>query len=186
MSETLALTQAERIYLVNKLELTKEKLTGAIKDLSTAQLEYKPTPENWNINEILEHIALAENGIWQAVKQGLPNPPDATRRHEVTITDDDLYEKISSREHKRTSPDVIKPTGKFATAEAALALFTKKRNTTIEYVKTTEDDLRNRYWKHPATGLIDLYQTIIFIAAHSNRHIEQILEVKQGEGFMKQ
>lgn len=179
------LTDIEKNYAADKLETTKEKLYSELRSLSPEQLTYKHTPEIWSIAETMEHIALAENGIWQAVKQGLTKEADESRRNEVQITDEAVYSRTSSRNFKAVSPEVIKPVGKFADAETALAFFTKRRNATIEYVQTTTDDLRNRYWKHPFAGIIDLYQTIIFLAAHSDRHIEQIIELKKNEDFPK-
>ena len=60
----------DKTYATEKLEITKEKLFSELNGLSQAQLAFKPNAETWNINEILEHTALAENGIWQAVRQG--------------------------------------------------------------------------------------------------------------------
>ena len=68
--------------------------------------------------------------------------------------------------------------------EEALASFMKNREKLIEYVKSTNEDLRN----HVATlpfGMIDSYQFVLFIAAHSNRHTQQIIEVKADPNYPK-
>ena len=186
MGNATVLTAVERAYAAGKLETTKEKLSAELEGLTQAQLTFKPNPENWNISEILEHTALGENGIWQAIRQGLATEPDPSRRAEVKATDEEVYNRTSSRNVKATSPEVIKPVGKFPSAEAAIAFFNKRRNATTDYVNTTEDDLRNRYWKHPSAGVLDLYQTILFIAGHSERHTAQIIEIKQHQAFPQQ
>ncbi|HRI19530.1 MAG TPA: DinB family protein [Panacibacter sp.] len=180
------LSDIEKTYATGKLENTREKLSDELNGLSETQLTYKPDAEIWSITEIMEHIALAENGIWQAVRQGLTKDTDESRRNEILLTDEAVYSRTASRNFKAISPEVIKPAGKFSNAEAALAFFTKRRNASIEYVNTTEDDLRNRYWRHPFAGLIDLYQTILFIAGHCARHTAQITELKQSAGFPQQ
>lgn len=180
------LSNIERKYAIEKLEITKEKLNNGLQSLSENQLAYKPSAEIWNVNEILEHIALGENGIWQAVRQGLTKDADESRRIEVLVTDETVYNRTASRSTKLISPEVIKPVGKFSNAEAALAFFNKRRDATIDYVKSTQDDLRNRYWKHPTAGVIDLFQTILFIAGHSERHTAQITELKQHQAFPQQ
>ena len=186
MNNATVLTASERDYAAEKLENTREKLLNQLETLNEAQLAFKPNSETWNINEILEHTALAENGIWQAVRQGLAQEPDSSRREEVKMTDEEVYNRTASRNVKANSPEVIKPVGKFPNTEAALAFFTKRRNTTIDYIKSMEDDLRNRYWKHPFAGVMDLYQTILFIAGHSERHTAQITELKQHADFPQQ
>ncbi len=176
----------ENNFAFNQLETTREKLINELHALSDGQLAYKSSPATWSINEILEHVALAENGIWQAVRQGLAADADPARRAEIKMTDEEVYNKTASRNYKANSPEVIKPVGKFPDAAAALAFFIKRRNPTIEYISTTQDDLRNRFWNHPFAGTMDLYQTIVFIAGHSERHIAQIAELKQQDGFPKE
>jgi len=63
--------------------------------------------------------------------------------------------------------------------------FVKARRSTIDYVSTTQDDLLNHFWQHPATGTIDLYQSILLISAHAQRHILQIEEIKASANFPK-
>jgi hypothetical protein len=62
----------------------------------------------------------------------------------------------------------------------------EKRQATIEYIKTTQNDLRNHFWKHPATGVVDLYQTLILMSAHLERHTAQIEEIKSAKRFPNQ
>jgi hypothetical protein len=80
---------------------------------------------------------------------------------------------------------MIKPTGKFPDARQAESAFEKSRATTIGFVEQNNRNLKERYWYHPATGTIDLYLTIVLIAAHSERHFLQIEEVKQHPAFPK-
>ena len=61
--------------------------------------------------------------------------------------------------------------------------FKKQRLKTIEYIKTTNDDLRNHFWKHRLTGTIDLYQTILLMSAHLERHLAQIEQIKKTAAF---
>jgi hypothetical protein len=54
----------------------------------------------------------------------------------------------------------------------------------IQYVKTTDADMRNHVVTFPP-GSFDSYQMILFIASHSNRHTQQIEEVKADPNFPK-
>lgn len=66
-----------------------------------------------------------------------------------------------------------------------MASFSKDRDKLIGYVATTNDDLRDRVNQLPV-GVYDSYQMILFIGAHSNRHMQQINEVKADPAFPKQ
>ena len=59
------------------------------------------------------------------------------------------------------------------------------RGKLIDYVKNTDADLRNHVAILPF-GSFDCYQMILFIAAHSNRHTQQIEEVKADANFPKE
>jgi len=53
----------------------------------------------------------------------------------------------------------------------------------IEFVKTTDQDLRNHFVKHLAFGTIDSYQWILIVAAHCERHTLQIREIMASGSF---
>ena len=54
------------------------------------------------------------------------------------------------------------------------------------YKRQTQDPLREHFFKHPVLGDLDAYQWILLISAHTERHVNQILEVKASPGFPKQ
>ena len=66
----------------------------------------------------------------------------------------------------------------------ALSSFYDSRKMLKEFVTTTNDDLRDHVVVLPF-GSFDSYQMILFIAAHSNRHTQQIEEVKADPNFPK-
>jgi hypothetical protein len=51
-------------------------------------------------------------------------------------------------------------------------------------VNSTQDDLRNHVLELPP-GTRDAYQVVLMIGAHSNRHTQQIEEVKSNPDFPK-
>src|SRR5436309_163468 len=74
-----------------------------------------------------------------------------------------------------------------ADRDKAMQQFIASRAHTIEYIKTTKDDLRDHFFDHPvpAIGTLDAYQWIMLISGHSRRHTLQILEVKADPNFPK-
>ena len=47
------------------LQQTRDGVVAATKGLSEAQLKFKAGPDRWSVAEVLEHIALAEDFIFQ-------------------------------------------------------------------------------------------------------------------------
>ena len=59
----------------------------------------------------------------------------------------------------------------------------KRRGAMLEFVRATDEDLRGRQFKG---GQMDLYQWLLMISTHGQRHILQIREVKASPGFPKE
>lgn len=177
------LSAEERAAAVALLTQTRADILQSVRDLSAAQLAYRTAPERWSIAECLEHIALAEAGIFQMQQGAMQAPVDPARRAEIKVTDAQVVQILTNRRGKAQSPEILKPTGRFPSSEAALQFFSAQRDKTLGYVRAVTDDLRVHYWQHPATGLIDAYQTLLLLAAHSERHRLQMEEVKASPGF---
>ena len=95
-----------------------------------------------------------------------------------------LVAGVQDRSQKATAPEPIVPAGKFATPQEAAREFTKRRDHSIEYVKTTQDDLRVHVADGPA-GKMDAYQFLLLMASHSARHTAQIREVEANPAYPK-
>jgi hypothetical protein len=90
---------------------------------------------------------------------------------------------ITNRSQKFTAPPQIQPNGRWRSAKELISEFDKEREKTVSYVKTTDVDLRAHFGENPLFGMIDGYQWIIFLNAHTNRHLLQIEEIKKDAGF---
>jgi hypothetical protein len=178
------LTDAERKQAIQLLEETKEALIRKVSGLSSEQLNFKPDANTWSVAECVEHIAISENNIFGFCQMSLQQPADPSKRSEVKMTDEAIVKMIADRTSKVKTQEAFEPSGKFGSFESTLTEFKTKRDSNINYVKTTADDLRNHYNDFPF-GKIDAFQTILFMAAHSKRHVDQIDEVMKNPKFPK-
>lgn len=181
-NDFVTLTEAERTYASNLLVETKENLLKKVNGLTAEQLNFKAEEKNWSVAECVEHIAISENNIFGFCQMALQQPADPSKRSEVKMTDEAIVKMIADRSNKRKTTETFEPTGKFGTFEETLQEFKTKRDNNINYIKTTSDDLRNHYNDFPF-GKIDAYQTILFMAAHTKRHTEQIEETLKHADF---
>jgi hypothetical protein len=93
---------------------------------------------------------------------------------------------VADRSRKAQAPEILRPvSGRWPTPQAAADEFRKRRDRNIAYIDTTSDDLRAHSAPHPAFQTLDAYQWILFMAAHSDRHTQQINEVKAQPGYPK-
>jgi hypothetical protein len=178
------LTEAERNYASKLMEETKDNVFKKVKGLSAAQLNFKASPESWSVAECVEHIAISENNLFGFCQMSLKEAADPSKRSEVKMSDDAVVKMITDRSSKIKTSEAFVPSGKFGSFEGSLKEFKEKRDNNINYIKTTSDDLRNHYNDFPF-GKLDAYQTLVFMAAHSKRHTDQIAEVMANPNFPK-
>jgi hypothetical protein len=182
------LTKADRDKGVAELEGSRQAFLDATKGLSPAQWNFKAGPDRWSIAECAEHIALSEEFIFGVVtKQVMSSPATPEKRDAVKGKDEAIVKMLQDRSHKATAPEPIDPAKHKLSAEEAVKQFLASRARTIDYIKTTQDDLRDHFFDHPvpAIGTLDAYQWIMLISGHSRRHTLQILEVKADPNFPK-
>lgn len=175
-------TQAEKERAQQYLESTKKGILDATKDLSDAQWNFKPGPDRWSIAQVMEHIAAAEDFIrGMDMEQVMKAPAVADR--DVKKTDDAVRAKVPDRSAKAQAPEPLIPTNRFGSPEGSLKHFFESRAKTEEFLNTTPG-LRDHVADSPL-GKLDAYEFVLFIAAHSERHTKQILEVKADPNFPK-
>ena len=182
----VTLTDAERNRAVEYLEQTRKDFLAAVDGLSEEQWKFKPTPERWSIAETAEHIAHAEETIWQLVREKLmKSPPIPARRGETSGKDETILKAVPDRSQKFQAPERLQPSGRWATRDELLKSFEAARGAEIALLKETKEDMRSRFEEHPFLKTIDAYQWLLFNGAHGKRHTAQILEVKADPNFPK-
>ncbi|MFT3934938.1 MAG: DinB family protein [Chitinophagaceae bacterium] len=180
-----SITDAQRNFAVKEFQRTKERFLKDVKGLSADQLSFKADTAYWSIAQCIEHIALAENMIWQWQQMTVAQPATPEKAGEVKVTDEQLLKGMVDRSQKFKAPEMLQPGSKFPSTEAAIKSYTARRDSTIQYIKTTQDDLMNHFTTHPVMGTLNTYQLLLMIAGHSERHTLQIEEVKASPGFPK-
>ena len=181
-----SISKKERKYAISLMKETRDDAVGSVKGLSEAQQNFKAAPEKWSVKECMYHIAGAEKLLWSLLEGSLKGPANPEKRAEIKVTDEQFVKMIEDRTTKAQAPEPIQPknTG-FTSLDGALDDFKMNRSDHIKYLKSSTEDLRNHVVQLPF-GWIDCYQLCLMIAAHSNRHTQQINEVKANPGFPKQ
>ena len=180
------LSAEERDAALKSLQDTHDAFLKSIAGLSEKQWRFKPAPDRWSVAEVSEHIAVSESSIFGYVqKQIVTSAATPEKRVEVKVTDQQILTMVPDRSHKVQAPEFLKPTNRWATREELVKAFEDSRRATMDYVRTTNDDLRDHFGPHPMLGTMDAYQWILLISAHSERHTKQIEEVKADPNFPK-
>jgi len=180
------LTKQERKDLIQHLKKTEKLLKDATKGLSPAQWSYKASPERWSVQDCLEHLTLTEDFLRNRVQNDiLKTPATPVDPAAAKQTDAFVLKVIPDRSNKATAPEPLRPSGKWASPQEMLKEFDARRKATIEYVRTTQDDLRAHKADAPIGRPMDGYQWLLLISAHTERHTAQALEVMASPSYPK-
>ncbi len=180
------LTPEDREAALKLFQTTHDNFIKSISGLSQKQWTFKPAPDRWSVAEVAEHITVSETTIMGLIQHPLMQSPAAPeKREQVKGKDQLILQKVPDRSHKAQAPEMLRPTGRWATEAELTKAFEDARKTNMEYVRTTNDDLRDHFFDHPVFGPLDGYQWLLLLGTHSARHTAQIEEVKADPNFPK-
>jgi hypothetical protein len=180
------LSQKEREEGIAELEGSHKAFLDATSGLSEAQWNFKPAPDRWSIAECAEHIGVTETFIRNLItEQALKGPAEPEKRALVQGKDSSLMTMVVDRTAKFKAPAAIQPTRRWTTSGEITKNVLESRARTIEFVSTTQEDLRDHFMDHPVFKTLDTYQWILLTSGHMRRHTAQILEVKADPNFPK-
>jgi hypothetical protein len=169
------LTAVERQRLVSHLEMTAGWLNDEVSALSPAQLSFRRAPGTWTILEVLDHLNVTGNIYWLDLQAAVKAPTG----RKTTMTDVDLlWYGIDRTNREQAIPSEI-PKG-LQDIKAGLAAYRAHHARLLEYVRTTQDDLRAHYVERQRC---DAYQWALLISTHAQRHVLQIREIKADPKF---
>jgi hypothetical protein len=179
-------SQADKDRALAYLESTKKGVVEAAKGLSDPQWNFKAGPDRRSIAEVMEHLAAAEDMIRGMNQEQVMKSTAIPARDSAELQKIDamVVAMVPDRSHKIQAPEPLKPTNRFGSPTDAEKHFLESRTTTEEYLKTATD-LRAHAIDSPMGVKLDGYEWILLIAAHSERHTKQMLEVKADPNFPK-
>jgi hypothetical protein len=179
----MLLTSAEREFAIQYLKKTALQVDSSLLNLTPEQMAFKPGTDKWSIAECVLHIAAAEATLWDMLETSLKEPANAEKREKIKFTDQELIKAVEDRSHKSKTFAALEPANSpYKSVKEALKSFKENRRRLIAFVQSTQKDLRSQVLELPL-GTYDAYQFILLISAHSNRHVQQIKEIKAEINF---
>jgi hypothetical protein len=171
------MTPLERQRLAAHLEMTASWLSGELSGLTSSQLAFRRAPGTWSILEVLDHLVVVGDIYWEDLRKGVAGP---ARARPLASRDEDLLWYGIDRTNREVALASEDPRGQVRDLAAGLEAYRKQHARLLQYVRTTNDDLRNRVVERQRC---DAYQWALLISTHVQRHILQIREVKADAKF---
>ncbi len=177
------LTKEDRRYINDYLKQSQKELFTRIKNLSEEQWTFKPNETAWSPAEICEHIFKTESSLVSRADAMDTTTFKPQPEEYVKEKVDFIIDFLQNRERKFKAPEHIQPKNQFATVKDFIGAFKKKRGETMSYVNEVEKPLKGYYKEFGPLGEISGYHWLVFISAHTQRHIKQLDEVLANPDF---
>lgn len=177
--EAVTMTILERQRSAAHLEMTGSWLAGEVSGLSAAQVQFRPAPGSWNILEVVDHLTVSDPIYWRQFQESMKAPPSGKN---LSDKDADVLWYGIDRTRRAAALAAEASKGQLRDPRAGLDALRKLHGEMLEYVRTTQEDLRAHFV--PREGS-DAYQWLLLISTHDQRHILQIREIKADPKFPK-
>lgn len=174
--------EQERGQVLKNLTESRDGLRTAVDGLSAEQRSFRPGPDRWSIADCLEHLAVVENFTLHRIQQMVQRP--AVDNPETRDKEQVILNHVPGRARRVKAPDAVLPTGRWPDFDELLHQFEAARQRTIDFAWEAQPELlRGRDFPHPFLGALDCHQWLLFLAAHCERHVRQMEEVKGDPAF---
>jgi hypothetical protein len=170
---------------------SRERLAAAVEGLSGEALAFRPAPGRWTIAENVEHLAIVERLVVERVLPRLAAAPPPPADRDPCALDAMLRDAVprpgeltaaGTRAPLFEAPPPIRPAGAAGAADS-LAQFAADRDAAIAFLDRSAPELRRHAIDHLKFGPLDGYQWMLFVGAHTDRHVRQIASVKSDGAF---
>ena len=181
-------TEKERELLLTELEGTRKELLRQIDTLNERQWFFRSDSQSWSVAEVVEHLDLQENMHYREVYI-ISQTPQNLEHLGKTKKNDSLVSAYATDPQKGVADWYVQPRGRWCGKRSAVAQFNRTRDQMLEFVKTTDADLRMQFTyrkkvpKNDFRRVRDLHQIILTTIAHTKRHIHQIERIKSRPDF---
>jgi hypothetical protein len=164
------ITDLERQRLVAHMQMTASWLEDELSGLSAAQAVFRPSATSWTIIEVLDHLVVVGPIYWKDLQSARPVGSRAGMMNDIDV----LWYGID-RTARETALKTEEPSRTLRDVQSGLTAYRRQHATLLEYVRTTNDDLRSRFVERQNC---DAYQWALLISTHEQRHVLQIREIK--------
>ncbi len=166
----------KRTTTLKVLSDNQKALLATLEKVDADLFLHQPAGGRWSIAGLVEHIMMVENGVLAGIKKAGMQPK--TEAIKKAVTDEKLGQLLRNRNIKLDAPAHFVPKGTFTNKTAAVAAFNNHRANIADFVNTTDLPLSFIGFPHPALGMLNGMDWIVFMAGHCERHILQMEEVK--------
>jgi hypothetical protein len=163
-------------YIFDENERIRSKLKDLLANISNEQASETREGEKWTIAQIVEHIAITNEGMSKVCGKLIKGSRDAglLSSGSVFVSDDFIKSSVDALSVKVEAPERVQPAGDSSIAES-LARMDANRILLNEIRPLLEEfDGNTEKFPHPFFGEMTAVEWLVMIGSHEARHTRQI------------
>jgi DinB superfamily len=159
------------------VEEKRKELLESFRGIPEEKLHYRVSESSWTIAQILEHLRLVETGVARLISKRAGQARAAGAREEKSAESimpsfDPYAARLASAVLQ--SPEPVRPRLDVNHADALAGLEISREALRAAAGSANGLALGEIKHTHPILGELDLYQWLIFLGGHEERHKKQI------------
>jgi hypothetical protein len=169
--------------LWRELEEARAEVLREVDGISQAQSEWRPSPRDWSIGEVIDHLAIAEVATGKLTtkltKEAAAGGAPAVFPHDLT----EFAGLPKPATPGLEAPEAMRPTGGKPIAELLATLHATRERSRQSFDRLAGCDPRPLRFRHFHFGEMDLAQWWRLTGEHDRMHLAQLREIKRAPGF---
>jgi hypothetical protein len=165
--------------IVRFVDDRRAELEAAASRLPHERWSECPSPDSWSVAQVFDHLHLSESGIARLLAKRIARAKEAglgpERSEESLMGALDWFPVVEGP--KRQAPEIVVPRADVRGPEVHEAL--RRSRADLHAALRSGDGLAlgEVTATHPALGVINAYQWVLFIGQHEQRHTRQVAEI---------
>jgi hypothetical protein len=168
--------------VINYLDGERAALREAVERVPPELCDKQPGPDRWSVAQVLEHLGIIEKRIslgmvkWVGEARASSLGPETDTSSVMNSLPREL---IKDRSQRRNAPDEVRPPGDIDAKTAWEVLENTRETMRSAFLGGDGLALSEVVQPHPILGPINLYQWMLFVGSHEERHTAQIIEIAE-------
>ena len=157
-------------------ELAIERLNATVANIAQREANALPDGEKWSIQQIVEHVAMVEQGVSRICAKLLETAKTVDEPSDGSFVLSDEFSAKSTKIAglKVEAPERVHPSGNVSIADALEHI--KANKLTLEAMRPDLEryDLSHAKFPHPFFGDLTASEWLVMLGGHGSRHTDQI------------
>jgi hypothetical protein len=172
--------------IIVEIEGARRMLNDTVADLTQVQLDFRSSPQSWSMGEVLDHLRLTESLVADFLMMSTRKAkekklgPASTGGSVISSLD---HFRIEKPLRKVQAPSAVIPQPGIAKNKLLGALSGSRAKLLEAVAAVAPYNLHELRHPHPFLGELDLYQWLLLVGKHEQRHTAQVSQIRVTHGF---